>query len=155
MFVSCTPREIEAVPTMDVAGEAIGCHDIAERFEQGAVTYSRDFERLMEKNRWSHPRFVKLLRKQPQAGSLGYTAVRSQALEKDNLKVQALALLLPLFICLTPSTSGNAASRPRIHLIGQAKKNSSKMGSHTRRRRPCCQHRLAFRGFLWLADSTR
>lgn len=60
MFVPCSPREIEAVPKMDIAGEEIGCHDIAERFEQGAVTYSRWFRKMMKENKWSHPRFVKL-----------------------------------------------------------------------------------------------
>ena len=60
MFVSCSPRELDAVPTMDIAGEEIGCHDIAERFEQGAVTYAKMFCRLMDDNDWSHPRFVKL-----------------------------------------------------------------------------------------------
>ena len=60
MFVPCSPREKAAVPKMDIAGEEIGCHDIAERFEQGAVTYSVMFERLMFTNKWTHPRFVKL-----------------------------------------------------------------------------------------------
>ena len=60
MFVSCSPREIAAVPKMDISGEEIGCHDIAERFEQGAVTYSRWFRKMMKANEWSHPRFVKL-----------------------------------------------------------------------------------------------
>ena len=60
MFVSCTPSDLVAVPKMDISGEEIGCHDIAERFEQGAVTYAKMFCRLMDDNDWSHPRFVKL-----------------------------------------------------------------------------------------------
>lgn len=45
---------------MDISGEEIGCHDIVERFEQGAVTYAQMFFRLMEDNDWTHPRLVKL-----------------------------------------------------------------------------------------------
>ena len=52
-----SPSDLVAVPKM-ILLEEIGCHDIGERFEQGAVTYA-DVLSSYDDNDWSH-RFVKL-----------------------------------------------------------------------------------------------
>ena len=127
MFVPCSPREIEAVPTMDIAGEEIGCHDIAERFEQGAVTYCVMFERLMEKNRWTHPRFVKLA--QTATGGVSWLhSSQIASLRKGQLKSpgpRSFAALVYLFNSIDEWQRG---IKTKDHLTGQVKKSSSKTG---------------------------
>jgi len=45
---------------MMISGVTIGSGEIAERFEQGAVSFARWFANTMNANGWSHPRLVQL-----------------------------------------------------------------------------------------------
>ena len=45
---------------MEISGYNFGAADIEEQFEQGAVTFSRWFAKMMDANGWSHPKLVEL-----------------------------------------------------------------------------------------------
>lgn len=45
---------------MQINGALIGADEIEERFDQGAIEYSRWFGKTMDLNGWSHPKLVQL-----------------------------------------------------------------------------------------------